>query len=65
MPMNMGIHRKPIGHHYSVFLDSRVRGNDGDLGARQKPCTRTGVYSFPENTFSNEFPKALLNVRKF
>jgi len=36
MPMNMGIHRKPMGQGHSAFLDSRIRGNDG-------------VDSFPEN----------------
>jgi len=36
MPMNMGIHRKPIGQGHSAFLDSHRRGNDG-------------VGSFPEN----------------
>jgi len=28
MPMNMGIHHKPMGHDHSAFLDSRLRGND-------------------------------------
>jgi len=27
--MNMGIHRKPMGHGHSVFLDSRIGGNNG------------------------------------
>ena len=31
MPMNMGIHCKPIGHSHSTSLDSRVRGNDGGI----------------------------------
>jgi len=31
MPMNMGIHRKPIGHSRLAFLDSRLRGNDGGM----------------------------------
>jgi len=31
MPMNMGIHRKPAGDDPSVFLDSRLRGNDGGI----------------------------------
>jgi len=31
MPMKMGIHYKPIGHSYSAFLDSRLRGNDGGM----------------------------------
>jgi len=31
MPMNMGIHRKPIGQDQSAFLDSRACGNDGGM----------------------------------
>ena len=31
MPMKMGIHCKPIDHSHSASLDSRVRGNDGDM----------------------------------
>jgi len=31
MPMNMGIHRKLIGHGYGTFLDSRSRGKDGGM----------------------------------
>jgi len=30
MPMKMGIYCKPIGHSHSDFLDSRLRGNDGE-----------------------------------
>jgi len=39
MPMNMGIHRKPIGHIPSVFLDSRLRGNDGGIFFSKKHLT--------------------------
>jgi len=28
MPMNMGIHCKPISYNHLVSLDSRIRGND-------------------------------------
>jgi len=31
MPMKMGIHRKPIGHGCSAFLDSRLRRNEGGM----------------------------------
>jgi len=36
MPMKMGIHRKPIGHSHSAFLDSRIRGNDVGISFSRK-----------------------------
>jgi len=36
MPMTMGIHCKPMGHDTSVFLDSRLRGNDGGIFVTRK-----------------------------
>jgi len=39
MPMNVGIHRKPIGRGYLAFLDSRIRGNDGGMFFLRKHLT--------------------------
>jgi len=36
MPMKMGIHCKPGGCGHSGFLDSRLRGNDGDMAFPRK-----------------------------
>jgi len=40
MPMNMGIHHKPIGCGCLAFLDSRLRGNDGGMFLRRKRLGR-------------------------
>jgi len=51
MPMNMGIHRKPIGDDHSNFLDSRIRGNDGGIQSaiairpQMLYCPRSGQHS--------------------
>jgi len=36
MSMKMGIHREPMGHPLSAFLDSRLCGNDGGYVLSQK-----------------------------
>jgi len=37
MPINMSIHRKPIGHGRLAFMDSRLRGNDEVIFFPRKP----------------------------
>ena len=44
MPMEMGIHCKPIGHGHSTSLDSRVRRNDGDMFFPRKRLTERLIY---------------------
>jgi len=45
MPMNMGIHREPMAHAQSAFLDSRLRGNDGGMFfPRKRPKTEKSIH---------------------
>jgi len=44
MPINMGIHRQPIGRVYLAFLDFHMRGNDGGLFVLRKRLSSAKLY---------------------